>query len=160
MSKSNSFMTQLVIVGGFLVFFYIFFALATSVYKDHKMDVSIQSFRQEIDDLAEKANQKPKGVAYYQSVQYKDRYAKENLNLLNPGERLIVIPQEDRIVRSEVILADTADFSAVLKLPNRNQWWEYFFGRTLSLKAPREGELNIPQPLNPNNLQDGEAKSG
>ncbi len=164
MPKSRSFMTQLVIVGGFLVFFYIFFALATSVYKDYKMDISIQSFKQEIDDLATKANQKPKGVAYYQSIQYKDRYAKENLNLLNPGERLIVIPQEDKIVKSEVVLADTTDFNAVLKLPNRNQWWEYFFGHTLSLTAPQDGQLNVPQgmpqPQNPKDQQTGEAQSG
>jgi hypothetical protein len=157
-------MTQLVIVGGFLVFFYIFFALATSVYKDYKMDVSIQSFKQEIDDLAEKANQKPKGVAYYESTQYKDRYAKENLNLLNPGERLIVIPQEEKVVKSEVVMVDKTDFNAVLKLPNRNQWWEYFFGRTLSLKAPQDGQLNIPQgmpqPLDPKDQQTGEAQSG
>ena len=161
MAKSKSFVTQLVIVGGFLVFLYIFFALATSVYKDYRLDASIGRFEDEINQLADKARQKPKGVAFYQSSQYKDRYAKENLNLLNPGERLIVIPQEDKIVKSEVVLAVKTDFSAVLKLPNRNQWWEYFFGRTLSLKAPQQGELNRPQGMpQPENQEPSEEKRG
>ena len=137
MPKTRSFVTQLVIVGGFIIFLYVFFALTTSVYKDYKLDTSIGKFEDEINLLAEKAQQKPKGVAYYQSSQYKDRYAKENLNLLNPGEHLIIIPQEEKVVKSEVVLVDKADNSMVLKLPNRNQWWEYFFGRTLSLKAPQ-----------------------
>ena len=137
MPKTRSFVTQLVIVGGFIVFLYVFFALTTSVYKDYKLDTSIGKFEDEINLLAEKAQQKPKGVAYFQSSQYKDRYAKENLNLLNPGEHLIIIPQEEKVVKSEIVLVDTMDNSMVLKLPNRNQWWEYFFGHTLSLKAPQ-----------------------
>ena len=134
MSKNKPFVLQLVIVGGFLVFLYIFFALATSIYRDYKLEVSIQEFENEIDRLADMAYQKPKDIEYYQSEQYKDKYAKENLNLLNPGEKLIIIPQEERIVKSEVAV-DRFYHSGVLELPNRNQWWEYFFGRTLSLET-------------------------
>lgn len=162
MSKSKSFLTQLVIVGGFLVFLYIFFALATSVYKDYKLDLNVGKFKEEIDLLAEKARQKPKGVLFYQSAQYKDRYAKENLNLLNPGERLIIIPQEERIVKSEQVIVDRADYATILKLPNRNQWWEYFFGQTLALKAPENPIPLEPQaPFNESGkLESGEEQQG
>ncbi len=131
------------------MFLYIFFALATSVYKDYKLDLNVGQFKDEIDQLAEKARQKPKGVAFYQSSQYKDRYAKENLNLLNPGERLIIIPQGDKIVKLERVIVDRADFATILKLPNRNQWWEYFFGQTLTLTDPVN---QVPEP--------GEEKKG
>ena len=153
--KSKSFMTQLVIVGGFLVFAYVFFALATAVYKDYKLDVNITKFEDEIKDLAETAREKPKGVAFYQSPEYKDRYAKENLNLLNPGERLIIIPQEDQVVKTEEIVIDETDTAAILALPNRQQWWEYFFGPTLSLKTPK-GKAAEPASGQP----DAEPKEG
>jgi cell division protein FtsB len=133
MSKNKPFVLQLVIVGGFLVFIYIFFALATSIYRDYKLEVNIEQFENEIERLADLAQQKPKDIEYYQSNEYKDRYAKESLNLLNPGERLIIIPQEDQIVKSEVVV-DRFYHTQVLELPYRNQWWEYFFGRTLSLE--------------------------
>lgn len=134
-----------------MAFLYIFFALATAIYKDYKLDTNIQKFEAEIDQLADKARQKPDSVTFYQSPQYKDRYAKENLNLLNPGERLIIIPQEEKVVKSERVIADDVDYSAVLRLPNRMQWWEYFFGRTLSVKAPSE-PLNNPLEKESGNL--------
>lgn len=147
MSKSKPFFQQLIIVGGFMAFLYVFFALATSVYRDYKLEVNIDEFKSEIEELARMANQKPKDVAYFQSNQYKDRYAKENLNLLNPGERLIIIPREDQVVKSEVV-PDRFARNNVLELPNRNQWWEYFFGATLSLtKQKEESDLVLPADL-------------
>ena len=149
MSKNKPFVLQLVIVGGFLIFLYIFFALATSIYRDYKLEVNIQQFEDAIARLAEMADQKPKDIKYYQSEQYKDKYAKENLNLLNPGERLIIIPQEEKIVKS-VSVIDRFDYPAdVLELPNRNQWREYFFGRTLSLQPPEEES----EPVTPDDLE-------
>jgi len=137
MSRNKPFTLQLIIVGGFLVFLYIFFALTTSIYRDYKLEVNIEKFEDEINNLATLAEQKPKDVGYYESEEFKDKYAKESLNLLNPGEKLIIIPQEEQIVKSEVVI-DRFSNTDVLKLPNRNQWWEYFFGRTLSVKAEKE----------------------
>ena len=34
--------------------------------------------------------------------------------------------------------------SYVLELPNKNQWWDYFFGRTLSVRY-REDVLEQPE---------------
>ena len=148
MNKGKSFILQLVIVGGFLVFLYIFFALATSIYRDYKLEVNIQQFEDEINRLAEMAKQKPKDIEYYQSEEYKDKYAKENLNLLNPGERLIIIPQEEKIVKSEAVM-DRFNYSPhVLELPHRNQWWEYFFGHTLSIETKQRNNDTTKQPLN------------
>jgi len=135
--NTRPFVIQLVIVGGFLVFLYILFAFTTSMYKDYKLDLNISDFQAEIDELAEKARQKPLNVAFYESLQYKDRYAKENLNLLNPGEHLIIIPTEERIVKTEKIELDKTNIEALLKLPIRHQWWEYFFGQTLSVTGPK-----------------------
>ena len=138
MNRNKPFVLQLVIVGGFLTFLYIFFALATSIYRDYQLEMHIQRFEDEINNLAELAKQKPQNVEYFQSNEYKDKYAKENLNLLNPGEKLIIIPQEKKDIRFEEIIIGSFDYSDVLELPNRNQWWEYYFGRTLSLEVPKE----------------------
>lgn len=146
MSKNKPFTIQLIIVGGFLIFIYIFFALATSIYRDYKLEVNIEKFENAIDGLAKLANQKPKDVKYYQSEQYKDKYAKENLNLLNPGEKLIIIPSDEQIIKTEEIV-DTFYYTNVLKLPNRNQWWEYFFGRTLSMETQQNNDTATqPKP--------------
>ena len=148
MSRNKPFVLQLIIVGGFLVFLYIFFALATSVYRDFKLETGIQGFEDEIARLAELAKRKPQDVHYYQSGEYKDKYAKENLNLLNPGEKLIIIPQEKQNVKLEVV-TERFSYSNVLELPNRNQWWEYFFGQTLSMQTKQRDKQSSEPSLNP-----------
>ncbi len=149
MPQPKPFTAQLIIIGGFLVFFYIFFALATQIYKDYKLQKHIEDFQSGIDELAQLAQQKPEDVAYFSSPEYKDRYAKENLNLLDPGEKLIVIPQgEQNIVKgsSRTLAAKTT--RDILLLSKPTQWWEYFFGQTLSLGNPSPEPIpQVPSPL-------------
>ncbi len=123
MMKNKPFTTQLLIIGGFIAFFYIFFALTTQIYKDYKLEKHLSDFESKINELAHLANQKPDDVQYFSSEQYKDRYAKESLNLLNPGERLIVIPGENyELNRRKSVLTASQPPSAVLDLPKARQW--------------------------------------
>ena len=135
MMERKSFTFQLLIMGGFFFFFYMFFSLATSIYKDYKLETEITSFKEKISDLAQRAGQKPEDLKYLQSDEYKDRYAKENLNLLNPGEKLIVLPDPEQNVEQGPVelMTDILSPDSVLNKPNHRQWWEYFFGQTLSV---------------------------
>jgi len=146
MRKNKSFTTQLIILGGFIIFFYMFFALAASIYRDYKLETQIDSFEEEINELAFLARKKPDDVAYFSSEKFKDRYAKESLNLLNIGEKVIIIPDEDQIVEKGPLILMTESITPkhVLSLPRRYQWWEYFFGNTLSVIAEPE---TSPEPV-------------
>ena len=130
-------------MGGFFFFFYMFFALATSIYRDYKLETDIETFQDEINDLADRANQKPEDLKYLQSDEYKDRYAKENLNLLNPGEKIIILPDPDQRVEQGpvVLMTEALSPDSVLNKANNQQWWEYFFGQTLSV-APAKNAPN------------------
>ena len=130
-------------MGGFFFFFYMFFALATSIYRDYKLETEIATFEDAINDLADRANQKPFDLKYLQSDEYKDRYAKENLNLLNPGEKLIILPDPEQNVEQGPVQLMTEVLSpdSVLNKPNNQQWWAYFFGQTLSVEPTTK---NIP----------------
>lgn len=135
MMQKKSFTFQLFVMGGFLFFFYMFFALTTSIYRDYKLNTEIDSFRSEINNLAKTADQKPLDLKYLESNQYKDRYAKENLNLLNPGEKLIILPDPQQNIEQGPVqlMTDILSPDSILHQPNPVQWREYFFGPTLSL---------------------------
>ena len=45
--------------------------------------------------------------------------------------------------------------SSVLNMPNRKQWWEYFFGQTLSVRAPEEKKV-ISEPVTPESILVGD----
>ncbi len=140
--QKKSFTFQLFVVGGFFFFFYMFFALTTSMYRDYKLESQIETFEDEINALAQKANQKPSDLKYLQSNEYKDRYAKENLNLLNPGEKLIILPNPDQNIEQGPVelMTDILSPDSVLNKTNQEQWWEYFFGHTLSVKQIKKQE--------------------
>ncbi len=135
--RSKSFTFQLFVMGGFLFFFYMFFALATSIYRNYKLETEIEKFEGAVNELAEMAKQKPQDLKYLQSDQYKDRYAKESLSLLNPGEKLIILPREDRRVEQGPVelMTDILSPNSILNKPNNQQWWAYFFGNTLTVEA-------------------------
>jgi hypothetical protein len=142
-------------MGGFFFFFYMFFSLAVSIYHDYKLETEIETFKDEIDNLADRANQKPSDLKYLQSDEYKDRYAKENLGLLNPGEKLIILPDPDQNVEQGPVelMTDILSPDSVLNKPNDRQWWEYFFGQTLSVTMPPKSipdrffESEEPEPI-------------
>ncbi len=152
-TEKKPFTFQLFVMAGFLFFFYMFFALASSIYRDYKLESQIDNFQSEIDKLAVLANQKPKELMYLQSDQYKDLYGKESLNLLNPGEKLIIVPKGDKNIEQGPAALTPEVFSpdSVLNQPNPVQWKEYFFGHTLSVKDqdPKNIAPNSPSKENP-----------
>jgi cell division protein FtsB len=152
MTRQKPFTSQLIVIGGFLVFLYIFFALATSIYRDYKLERNIGDFQNEINKLAELAKQKPSDVKYYETSQYKDRYAKENLGLINLGEKVIIIPKEEP--KTAVAPEALPTPNLVLLRPIHEQWWEYFFGDTLTVEIPKNND-QIPMT----NDQNGGAPS-
>ena len=133
MPKNLNLKTQLIILASFFVFFYVFFALASSIYRDYRLESHIAKFEADIAHMETLVYNKPNDIAYYESIQFKDKYAKENLNLINPGEKLIIIPKEDQNVRPEFAPARYEN-EAVLSLPHPQQWWAYFFGQTLTVQ--------------------------
>ena len=152
MNRPKSFTFQLFVMGGFLFFFYMFFALATSIYRDYKLETEIEGFEADINHLAEMASQKPGDLQYLQSDQYKDRYAKESLNLLNPGEKLIILPSDDQHVEQGPVelMTEVLSPNSVLNKPNPRQWWEYFFGNTLTV------DRNAPTKLPSKFFEEGQ----
>ena len=64
---------------------------------------------------------------YFSSKQFKDKYAKQNLGKVNPGEKKIIFadveeniffqnPEEKKVKRD------------ITTLPNIEQWYLYYFG--------------------------------
>ncbi|MBI5411740.1 septum formation initiator family protein [Candidatus Peregrinibacteria bacterium] len=129
--RTGSRKAQIIIIVSFLIFFYVFLSFATSVYRDYNLESHIEKFDSDVRRLETLVYSKPAEVKYLESIQYKDKYAKENLNLINPGEKVIVIPQEDPVVfaRGPDTHSTPKD---ILSLSHPQQWWQYFFGQTLT----------------------------
>lgn len=120
-------MMRLVLIVGFFVVAYMLYNLAVSIYENYQIEKHIAEFEARNVELQTENKQKQEDLEYYISDEYIDKIAKQNLNLVNPGEKVIVIPDEDLVVLSQD--EDTAALSEQIRAswPNPKKWWKFFF---------------------------------
>lgn len=85
---------QITIVVGLTVVGFMAFGLALSFYRNILFEDTLRTIGTENTRLQERINQSQADLEYYRSAQYKDKYAKENLGRLNPGEKILVIADQ------------------------------------------------------------------
>lgn len=130
MRQKNNIQIQTVIVIGFVIIGYMLFNLAISVYNDYQVNLRLENYLAENERIAEDNLKKQEDYAYFNSELFKDKYAKENLNKLQPGEKVIVLPEKtENVFSTEGIIEEKEQkIDRIILLSKREQWKEYFFG--------------------------------
>ncbi len=120
-------MIRLAVIIGFFILAYMLYNLAVSVYDNYRIEQHIEEFKVKNETLADENRQKLEDFQYFTSEQYIEKIAKQNLGLINEGEKVIVIPDEDLIVYSED--EELANLSEELRASwsNPKKWWKFFF---------------------------------
>jgi len=127
---------QLTIVIGLTVVGFMAFGLALSFYKNVLFEKTLEDIGLQNGRLQAEINQSQSNLEYYRSVQYKDKYAKENLGKLNPGEKLLIIAEIPRSAlptpEEAAVLAQRKqdEFEDILRqMPVLEHWNLYLFGK-------------------------------
>ncbi len=127
---------QLTIVIGLTVVGFMAFGLALSFYRNILFDQTLSDIEDENGRIAGTIERGYGDLEYYRSTQYKDKYAKENLGKLNPGEKLIIItPDPD--ARSPLAQSGSTDqdrreaayFELLQQMPVIEHWQLFLFRR-------------------------------
>lgn len=128
---------QLTIVIGLTVVGFMAFGLALSFYRNALFEQTLENIGDQNDILRGKIVLGYQDLEYYRSTQYKDKYAKENLGLISPGEKVLIITEEMNVVSfplTDLELSSSeqqeAAFSELLRqMPVREHWKLYLFHR-------------------------------
>jgi hypothetical protein len=127
---------QLTIVIGLTVVGFMAFGLALSFYRNILFEQTLQNIENENARIAQTIDRGYGDLEYYRSGQYKDKYAKENLGRLNPGEKLIIItPDPDARAPStqsgstERDRQEAAYFELLQQMPVVEHWQLFLFNR-------------------------------
>lgn len=130
----STFSKRLTILIGLSVVGAMAFGLAVSFYRNILFEETLKAlsgrnkiFRQTIDQELE-------DLAYYRSVQYRDKYAKENLGKLNAGEKVLILTTPIPPIASGVpASADATEHRQAAyreylqKIPILEHWLLYLF---------------------------------
>lgn len=112
--------------GSFIIFLfilYLFFVVGRSIWINYNSNKDLDVQAAHIVDLQSGIKEMQYRINYYQTNSYREKEAREKLAYVAPGENVIALPvdkAEDRVVDKE--LGDV-----VVKTPNYQYWWKYFF---------------------------------
>lgn len=125
---------QLTIIIGLTVVGFMAFGLALSFYRNVLFDQTLDTMRRENLDIEKKNEDARKELEYLHSEQFRDKYAKENLGRVRPGEKALIItppsatPDYAAENTSDASERQEARFLEVLRqMPNLEHWKLYLF---------------------------------
>ncbi len=82
---------QLTIVVGLTVVGFMTFGLALSFYRNVLFEETLQTIGVQNELQRAKNDESQHDLDYFRSNQYKDKYAKENLDRVDPGEHVLIV---------------------------------------------------------------------
>ena len=129
--SSSSPKTALFIIMGLSFILFLLYNIGNALYEKHSFQIIFDDLQKENKNIEEQNENLEKQVILRQTKEYLDRFAKENFDLLNPGEKRIVLPLETPQTSNEESL-NILPHSILLKelekrKPIREQWWDIFW---------------------------------
>ena len=120
---------KLILVIQLVLAFYLLFTLGVSEYKNYKIQKYIDEFDFKNQKIALENQNLNSELSYFNSPEYQEKIAKQNLGLVNPGEKVLVIQVQDSLSetqRYEKALEESR-LQRISVLPNYRKWWYYLF---------------------------------
>lgn len=126
--KFNFLSSRVITVIFFVVIIYAAFGLAKVTWQNYKVNQQIISLKDSIKKADEENFNLKSKIEYYKTDSFRERQAREKLNLQKPGEIVIVIPTSPQVEEIK-----KAEENKVAEKPtlrsNFQKWQDYFFGK-------------------------------
>ena len=122
--KTNSFSSTATIIGLFVVFLFVVFLVYDNSSKQENIETQVQVLDKEIEDLKNQNLELTDLIDYFSSSEYVEKEAREKLNLVKPGEKVVVVTKSDKINNE-----NEKEFELINSKNSPAKWWRYFFGK-------------------------------
>ena len=117
---------------GLALAIYMFVVLAIETSQNYQLRSKSENLESQIAQLEQQIQDLGYKVAYYKTDSYREKLAREKLNVAAPGESVIIIKDEKRNTNQNssnenkvIIKSEGEQLSAK---PNYQQWWLFLFG--------------------------------
>jgi len=119
----NKFWRYLIYIIGILLIFSITSSLIRVVKKNYDLKLQVATLKQENDLLSAQNQELGYEINYYSSASFQDKEARDKLGLQSPGEKVIILPSDQRSS------GQSNNSSASLSKSNFQQWLDFLLGR-------------------------------
>ena len=115
------------LAGALLVLlFFVTYKLSHQVYKQNKVNKEVDTLQTEIDQLDQENKDLDELISYLQTDEFKEKEAKDKLNLIKEGEKLVLIKEHElQGINNDEEVSTEAE--VIVYHANYYWWWHYFF---------------------------------
>jgi cell division protein FtsL len=123
--KINFLSSRTITIISFVIIIYASIGLVKITWQNYKVNQKIASIEKAIKKLEEENFELKNKITYYKTDAYRQRQAREKLNLQKPEEIVIVIPTDSQAEEKKEEKREGKE----PKKPNYQAWWDYFFAK-------------------------------
>lgn len=120
-------MLRLLVVSSFFILFFVSYKLFEQTYKQNQINQDIAQMQEEINKLNQDNQDLGELINYLQTDDFKEKEAKDKLNLIKEGESLVLIKEKD-IQKEKPEKEEKNSPEVIIDRPNYYYWWHLFFG--------------------------------
>lgn len=129
-SKKSAFRNLMYVLVAILllaVLLYITYRLSDQVYRQNQINTEIINLQSEITRLNQENQDLNELVGYLQTDEFKEKEAKDKLNLIKEGERLVLVKEKELQLSQMGDIQERSQAEVVVHHENYYWWWHYFF---------------------------------
>lgn len=116
--------SKIFLIFGLFILGFIIIALGRETYRKYQVQKEINALQTEIENL-EKSNQELAALLeYVKTESFKEKEAREKLNLQKSGEKVVIIPSQELNQQQS---ADIEKAAENINISNPIKWWQYLF---------------------------------
>ncbi len=125
--KSVNFWVKFFLIPAAVALFFAGVALYGQFSKKRQVQTEINKLRNEAEKIEKENNLIREKIAYLESRDFREREAKDKLNLQNPDENLVIIKSRVPEIKQQEDEKMPEIPNPEKKIFNPRKWWDYFF---------------------------------
>lgn len=119
----NFFLSRWFLLGALVIAIFVALAYGRAYYQDYQVRQEIKRLQEEVKKLEAKKLESLELWNYVQSPSFVEEKAREELNLVKPGEQVAIVPSLDQTAE---VGQEEKNMLKWYNLPNPIKWWKYF----------------------------------
>lgn len=109
-----------------VLLFFVTYKLSHQIYRQNKVNKEVDALQTEINQLDQENKDLNELISYLQTDDFKEKEAKDKLNLIKEGEKLILVKEHE--LQTESTNEEKEDSAEIIvHHANYFWWWHYFF---------------------------------
>jgi len=123
MIKKN---VKILLIAEFLIAVYMIATLARSEYNSNQIEKYIENLEVQNQGIVQENDKLRSDFEYYTSPQYKEKMAKQNQGKVNPGEKVLIVLNEESTESLDDLNLVPDKVLENKNMKNWKKWWSYF----------------------------------